>query len=265
MPDHPGLHHLKIHRFRNEVGSPVQDVLAVEEPLDIRIGKRSVAITMRTPGQDVDLALGFLFSEGILEAGTRVQAEVTKSNVLTVTLPPGTKVDWKRLERHSYTSSSCGVCGKTSLEQVYSAVPYGNTSASIRVKPEILQSLPEKLRTAQELFSQTGGIHAAGLFNSDGELLHFAEDVGRHNALDKLVGHYFGLGQLPLDEHLLLLSGRASFELIQKAAMAGIGIVAAVGAPSSLAVSLAEELGVTVCGFTSERGFNCYCGLERIT
>lgn len=265
MPDHPGLHQRLIHRFRAGTGWPVEDVLAVEEPLDIRIGNQSVAITMRTPGRDIDLALGFLFGEGILAAGTQVQGKVSKSNVVTVTLPSGATVDWKRLERHSYTSSSCGTCGKTSLEQVYAAVPYGETPASVRIKPKTLRSLPAKLRAAQELFSQTGGIHAAGLFSSDGELLHFAEDVGRHNALDKLVGHYFSRGQLPLGKHVLLLSGRASFELIQKAAMAGIGVVAAVGAPSSLAVSLGQELGLTLCGFTSERGFNCYCGLERIT
>lgn len=264
MTDHPGLHHRNIHRFRKEAGSLVEDVLAVEEPLDIRIGNRSVAITMRTPGRDVDLALGFLFSEGILGAGTQVQGKVMKSNVVTVSLSAGVSVDWKRLERHSYTSSSCGVCGKTSLEQVYTAVPFADTSSSVRISPEVLQSLPDKLRAAQELFSKTGGIHAAGLFTPAGELLHFAEDVGRHNALDKLVGHFYGLNQLPLDEHVLLLSGRASFELIQKAGMAGIGLVAAVGAPSSLAVSLGEELGLTVCGFTSERGFNCYCGVGRI-
>ncbi len=264
MLDHPGLAHRSIHRFRKGHGASVADVLAVEEPLDIRIGNRSVAITMRTPGRDVDLALGFLFSEGILEARTQVQGEVMKDNVVEVSLPHGSTVDWKRLERHSYTSSSCGVCGKTSLEQVYAAVPFADTSSTVRVSPEVLQSLPDKLRSAQELFTQTGGIHAAGLFTPSGELLHFAEDVGRHNALDKLVGHYFALGQLPLDQHVLLLSGRASFELIQKAAMAGIGIVAAVGAPSSLAVSLGEELGLTVCGFTSERGFNCYCGVGRV-
>ncbi|TXF90631.1 formate dehydrogenase accessory sulfurtransferase FdhD [Neolewinella aurantiaca] len=266
MSPNSGLHFRSIYRFRSGKGTHVEDVLAVEEPLDIRIGKRSVAITMRTPGRDVDLALGFLFSEGILEAGTRVQAKVSKSNVVTVSLPPEATVDWKRLERHSYTSSSCGVCGKTSLEQVYAAVPYGDTVSGARpIAPEIIQSLPAKLRAAQELFSQTGGIHAAGLFDPAGKLLHFAEDVGRHNALDKLVGHYFGQDLLPLDENILLLSGRASFELIQKAAMAGIGLVAAVGAPSSLAVSLGEELGLTVCGFTSERGFNCYCGEERFS
>ena len=264
MPDHPGLHHRNIHRFREETGAMIKDVLAVEEPLDIRIGNRSVAITMRTPGRDVDLALGFLFSEGILGAGARVQGKILKSNVVEVSLPPDITVDWKRLERHSYTSSSCGVCGKTSLEQVYAAVPFADTFSTVRVSPEVLQSLPNKLRSAQELFTRTGGIHAAGLFSPAGELLHFAEDVGRHNALDKLVGHYYGQGQLPLGEHVLLLSGRASFELIQKAAMAGISIVAAVGAPSSLAVSLGEELGLTVCGFTSERGVNCYCGVERV-
>lgn len=264
MPNHPGLHHRKIHRFRKESSVAVEDVLAVEEPLAIRIGNRSVAITMRTPGRDVDLALGFLFSEGILEARAQVQGKVLKSNVVAVSLPTGVSVDWKRLERHSYTSSSCGVCGKTSLEQVYAAVPFTDTFSTVQVAPEVLQSLPDKLRAAQELFSRTGGIHAAGLFTPAGELLHFAEDVGRHNALDKLVGHYYGLNQLPLGEHVLLLSGRASFELIQKAAMAGISIVAAVGAPSSLAVSLGEELGLTVCGFTSEQGFNCYCGVGRV-
>lgn len=264
MPNHPGLHHQQIHRFRNDTGTQVEDVLAVEEPLDVRIGNRSVAITMRTPGRDADLALGFLYNEGILGAGTKVQAEITKLNVVTVSLPPGTTIDWKRLERHSYTSSSCGVCGKTSLEQVFTAIPFAEAIDTVRVRPEILSGLPAKLRAAQDLFGKTGGIHAAGLFSPAGDLLHFAEDVGRHNALDKLVGHYFTLDQLPLGGQVLMLSGRASFELIQKAAMAGISFVAAVGAPSSLAVSLGEELGVTVCGFTSERGFNCYCGVERL-
>jgi len=259
---HPGLQVQKIQRFRDGLLTTVDDFMAVEEPLDVRIktatGARSVAITMRTPGRDVDLALGFLFSEGILGAGTRVQGEVTKTNVVTITLPVGTTVDWARLERHSYTSSSCGVCGKTSLEQVFNAVPYGGSPGGLRVVPAVIQSLPEKLRAAQKLFAQTGGIHAAGLFDPAGNLLHFAEDVGRHNALDKLVGHHFAADLLPLDRHLLLLSGRASFELIQKAAMAGIGVVAAVGAPSSLAVSLAGELGLRLCGFVRDNGFNLY-------
>lgn len=269
MSNHPGLHHHKILRIKGNGTTSVNDQLAVEEPLDIRIraagSTRSVAITMRTPGRDEDLARGFLFTEGVLGAGTRVQTKLDKRNVAIVELPSGETVDWKRLERHSYTTSSCGVCGKTSLEQVFAAVPYGESPGTgWQVVPDIIQSLPEKLRNAQELFAQTGGIHAAGLFSLKGKLLHFAEDVGRHNALDKLIGHHHRLNALPLNEHLLLLSGRASFELIQKAAMAGIALVVAVGAPSSLAVELAEELEVTLCGFTRADGFNCYSGVKRI-
>lgn len=264
MAEHPGIKSQPIHRFREGKWVAVTDRLAVEEPLDIRIGTRSVAITMRTPGRDVDLAVGFLFSEGIIRAGTQVQGKLEKDNVVAVHLPPAEVVDWGRLERHSYTSSSCGVCGKTSLAQVFAAVPFAESVATFRVAAAIVRSLPDKLRAAQQLFEQTGGIHAAGCFDLAGNLQHFAEDVGRHNALDKLIGHCFGNNELPLDDHLLLLSGRASFELIQKAAMAGIAFVAAVGAPSSLAVSLAEELGITLCGFTSERGFNCYTRPDRI-
>jgi FdhD protein len=269
MPKHPGLAARQIHRFREGVMSAAADVLAVEEPLDIRItsggSTRSVAITMRTPGRDEDLARGFLFTEGVLPAGLKVIVEIDKENVVTVTLPAGQSVDWKRLERHSYTSSSCGVCGKTSLEQVYAAVPYGDAPGmGFQVAPEVINLLPAKLRAAQELFEKTGGIHAAGLFDHLGNLLHFAEDVGRHNALDKLIGYASREGLLPLDQHLLLLSGRASFELIQKAAMAGIGLVAAVGAPSSLAADLAEEMGVTLCGFVRNGAFNVYCGEERV-
>jgi FdhD protein len=268
MLNHPGLHQRQIHRYQGNTATPVIDLLAVEEPLDVRIksagSTRSVAITMRTPGRDEDLARGFLFTEGVLGAGTRVQSKLEKSNVVTIELPPGEAVDWKRLERHSYTSSSCGVCGKTSLEQVFNAVPHGGSPGGFVVTPGIIQSLPGKLRVAQELFEQTGGIHAAGLFSLEGELLYFAEDVGRHNALDKLIGRYHRLEALPLDRHLLLLSGRASFELIQKAAMAGTQLVAAVGAPSSLAAGLAEEMEITLCGFTRAGGFNCYSGIERI-
>ncbi|MFT5997756.1 MAG: FdhD protein [Neolewinella sp.] len=245
------------------------DILAVEEPLDIRVrtggADRSVAITMRTPGRDEDLARGFLFTEGVLLADLPVTVETGKENVVTVTLPPGQNVDWKRLERHSYTSSSCGVCGKTSLEQVYAAVPYGEApGVGFQVDAALIHSLPAKLRAAQELFDKTGGIHAAGLFDLSGQLLHFAEDVGRHNALDKLIGYGLRERLLPFGERLLLLSGRASFELIQKAAMAGIGLVAAVGAPSSLAAALAEELGLTLCGFVRGGSFNVYCRTERL-
>ncbi|MEM9928973.1 MAG: formate dehydrogenase accessory sulfurtransferase FdhD [Bacteroidota bacterium] len=272
-----GLDERTILRFRKGQATPQMDTLAVEEPLDIRVNTdgrvRSVAITMRTPGEDEDLALGFLFTEGVLGADAgAVQVQRSKgktpaasANVVEVVLPAGQSIDWKRLERHSYTSSSCGVCGKTSLEQVYTAIPFAeDNGSSFSIPPCILQALPAKLRSAQVLFDQTGGIHAAGLFDLSGRLLYFAEDVGRHNALDKLIGYALRQDLLPLDQHLLLLSGRASFELIQKAGMAGIQLVAAVGAPSSLAASLSEELGMTLCGFTSEQGFNCYFGEGRI-
>ena len=268
MADHPGLGRVNIQRFRGGKGQLTEDVTAVEEPLDIRLcsaGRtRSVAITMRTPGRDTDLALGFLFTEGVLTAGARVQCREPKNNVVVAEPPAGQTIDWQRLERHSYTSSSCGVCGKTSLEQVYQSVPFAEQSARPQVPVQLLPVLPDRLRAAQVLFDQTGGIHAAGLFSPTGELLHFAEDVGRHNALDKLIGHFYAQDALPLANHLLILSGRASFELVQKAGMAGIACVAAVGAPSSLAVGLAEELGITLCGFLSSRGFNCYSGAERL-
>jgi len=268
MAEHPNLISRTVSKYRAREVAAQTDHLAVEEPLDIRLSNggpaRSVAITMRTPGDDANLARGFLFTEGILGARTPVQCEETKSNVVTVCLPPAEAIDWSRLNRHSYTSSSCGVCGKTSLEQVYQTIPFGNAPRTLLVPPEVLYSLPNKLRAAQVLFAQTGGIHAAGLFTPQGELLHFAEDVGRHNAFDKLIGHYHARQALPLDAHVLLLSGRASFELIQKAGMAGIGLVAAVGAPSSLAVQLAEELGITLVGFLREGRFNCYGGKERL-
>jgi len=248
MPDLPGLHSCSIHRFHDGRPASTTDFVTVEEPLDVRLSNggpaRSVAITMRTPGRDEH-------SASSVEPGSQVQCKVVKSNVVAVDLPPHETIDWKRLDRHSYTSSSCGVCGKTSLD-------------SLRVPAEVLQGLPDKLRAAQELFERTGGIHAVGLFTPAGELLHVAEDVGRHNALDKLIGHHHATGALPLDEHILLLSGRASFELVQKAGMAGITVVAAVGAPSSLAVQLAEELGITLVGFLRAGGFNCYAGVERI-
>lgn len=269
MSQHPGLATQPIIRFRDKTMTTTDDTLAVEEPLDIRVrvggNDRSVAITMRTPGQDGELARGFLFTEGVLPADVNVSIVADKENVVTVILPPSQTIDWKRLERHSYTSSSCGVCGKTSLEQVYAAVPYGDTpGVGFQLEAKVIHSLPGSLREAQELFDKTGGIHAAGLFDLSGNLLHFAEDVGRHNALDKLIGYCLRENLLPLDQHLLLLSGRASFELIQKAAMAGIGLVAAVGAPSSLAAQLAEEMGITLCGFVRDGGFNLYSGAERL-
>lgn len=271
----PGIARRNLLRFSNGTSTAVVDVLAQEEPLNLQLRtgqqSRSVAITMRTPGADTDLALGFLFTEGILtewsEVTTVEEGKATDSdsrNTVTVVLEANASIDWARLERHGYTSSSCGVCGKTSLEQVYTALPFGDLPGHWQVPTGMIPQLPPLLREAQTLFAQTGGIHAAGLFDREGQLLHFAEDVGRHNALDKLIGHYFQLEALPLRERMLVLSGRASFELIQKAAMAGISFVVAVGAPSSLAAELAEEMGMTLCGFTRGDSFNCYSGAERI-
>lgn len=267
MPEPRTILPRRIRRYP-ELQLAVDDVLAAEEPLDVRLSEggaaRSVAITMRTPGDDMNLARGFLFTEGIIGARAQVQCEITDSNVVEVRLPPGSSIDWERLRRHSYTSSSCGVCGKTSLEQVYTTVPFPESTRPLTVEPAVLQQLPERLRQAQPLFAKTGGIHGVALFTPGGELLHVAEDVGRHNALDKLIGHFHATDSLPLDDHLLLLSGRASFELLQKAAMAGIRIVAAVGAPSSLAAAVAEEMDITLVGFLRPTGFNVYHGHERI-
>ncbi len=245
------------------------DQVAEEEPLEIALHYRGrrlpVAITMRTPGQDLQLAIGFLFTEGIippnLPVGGGAQVRV---NAVELPCPPGFTPDLRRTERHSYTSSSCGVCGKTALDMVYQTLPFPECPASWGVEPAVLHALPPALRRAQELFQATGGLHAVGLFTREGELAHLAEDVGRHNALDKLIGHGYQSGLLPFSDHLLLLSGRASFELIQKAAMAGISFVASVGAPSSLAVELAEDQGITLCGFLRATTFNCYTHPERI-
>jgi FdhD protein len=250
------------------------DALAVEEPLEIRLGcdvdgtrvRRSISITMRTPGHDLELAVGFLFTEGII-AGPGQLTSVRgcgAGNVVCIDLKRGVAVDLSRLERNFYTASSCGVCGKASLKAVRVAPTH-------RLRPEwpvvdatTVQRLPERLRGAQAVFDRTGGLHAAALFDSAGHLLALREDVGRHNALDKLIGAQFQAGQTPLLDSVLLVSGRASFELVQKAAVAGIPILAAVGAPSSLAVSLASEHGMTVMGFVRHDRFNVYAGAERI-
>ncbi|MTB52477.1 formate dehydrogenase accessory sulfurtransferase FdhD [Lewinella sp. W8] len=268
--NHPtGLAPIHVHVFSPGGRTEKPDDLAIEEPLDIRLGTpdtkaRSVAITMRTPGADDQLARGFLFTEGIIPVALPLSITADKENVVTVTCPAGHAIDWQKLQRHSYTSSSCGVCGKTSLEQVFNALPFGTLPGRWQVPFDLIGQLPERLREAQVLFHRTGGIHAAGLFSASGALLHLAEDVGRHNALDKLIGHCHAAGLLPLDKHVLVLSGRASFELVQKAAMAGIAFVVAVGAPSSLAVALAEDQGMTLCGFTRRDRVNCYAGVERV-
>jgi FdhD protein len=250
------------------------DVLAVEEPLEIRLGcdvggrrvHRAVSVTMRTPGHDVELAVGFLFTEGIITAREQV-ADVRAcagGNVARVDLRPGVPVDLARLERHFYTASSCGVCGKASLEAVRVCSRHRLAPGRPVVEAAVIHRLPAVLRAAQTVFDRTGGLHASALFDVRGNLLGVREDVGRHNALDKLIGAQFLAGRTPLSEGVLLVSGRASFELVQKAVVAGIPILAAVGAPSSLAVSLAREHGLSMLGFVGPDRFNIYTGAERI-
>ncbi|WP_116127344.1 formate dehydrogenase accessory sulfurtransferase FdhD [Lewinella sp. IMCC34183] len=265
-----GTKERSITRFTATAATGARDVLAEEEPLEIALlvrGRRRVAaVTMRTPGNDLDLALGFLFSEGLLppEATTGAGAQV-QGNVLELPWPPALPLELRGLDRNSYTSSSCGVCGKTSLDLIHQALPFPEDPTPRAYPVNLLCSLPDRLRAAQQLFDRTGGIHAAGLFADDGTLLHYAEDVGRHNALDKVLGHAYRTDALPLYGRLLVLSGRASFELLQKAAMAGITTVLSVGAPSTLAAELAEDQGITLCGFVRPGGLNCYSHPHRIT
>ncbi|MDY6984465.1 MAG: formate dehydrogenase accessory sulfurtransferase FdhD [Pseudomonadota bacterium] len=261
-------------RLRGGHVETVQDVLAVEEPLEIRLGytdprkgrtHRSVSITMRTPGDDSSLALGFLFSESILRSRADVTSiDTSNPNVIRIELDAATTFDPLRLERMFYTTSSCGVCGKASLEALSMAGFDALRDEDFTIGADLLQQLPDKLRAGQKLFEQTGGNHAVGLFNSDGEIVRIAEDVGRHNAMDKLVGALLQDDSLPLRDHGILLSGRASFELVQKALAAGCQVLVAVGAPSSLAVELAQEFNMTLAGFLGENGFNIYHGAVRI-
>ncbi|MBS1792531.1 MAG: formate dehydrogenase accessory sulfurtransferase FdhD [Acidobacteria bacterium] len=250
------------------------DALAVEEPLEIRLGlgrgHRPVSITMRTPGHDPELAAGFLFTEGILKSPTAVRAIKhcgkfpRNRNTIRVDVADDFDADLGKLDRHFYTTSSCGVCGKTSLEALATGARPLERPDFPSIDPKIVHRLPETLRAGQSVFDETGGLHAAALFETDGRLTLLREDVGRHNAVDKLIGAMFLENKLPLADKILFLSGRASFELLQKAVMAGIPIVCAVGAPSSLAVEAAREFGVTLLGFVRDRRFNVYAGGERI-
>jgi len=235
-----------------------QDVVAVEEPLEIRIDGEPVAVTMRTPGHDEELALGFCLSEGLRPVAARPPDDLA-ANTVEVEAPA---FDRERLRRSFYTSSSCGVCGKGALEAV--AVEAPRVESGLRVDGATIASLPERLRSAQATFQATGGLHATGLFTPTGELLCLREDVGRHNALDKVVGWAFGAGELPLAQRVLCVSGRLSFELVQKAAVAGCPVVVAVGAPSTLAVELAGDRGVTICGFVRDGRVNVYTEPWRI-
>ena len=256
--------------------SEVDDALAVEEPLEIRLTygpsdgrvQKSLSVTMRTPGHDRELALGFLFAEGIIKDNRDVVSiqndERTNGSVVDIELHESIAPALSSLDRHFYTSSSCGVCGKTSLEAVRMALVFPPDIDHIQLSASLLYKLPALLRQRQEIFDQTGGLHASALFNLQGKLVLLREDVGRHNALDKLIGASIIEGCLPLNNHVLLLSGRISFELVQKAAMAGIRIVTAVGAPSSLALSLARENNMTLIGFLRDNRFNIYTGEQRI-
>ncbi|MFJ8790349.1 formate dehydrogenase accessory sulfurtransferase FdhD [Streptomyces sp. NPDC102462] len=278
----------KVIRIRDGAVTSRPDTLVAEEPLEIRLNGKSLAITMRTPGDDFALAAGFLVSEGVLAGAADLQNIVycagaadggtslsersrglgggsNTYNVVDVKTAPGVVLPDITLERNVYTTSSCGLCGKASLDAVRTTArwPIADTPP-VRVDPELLASLPDRLRAAQRVFDRTGGLHAAALFAEDGELLDVREDVGRHNAVDKLVGRALQSGSLPLSRSVLLVSGRASFELAQKAVMAGIPVLAAVSAPSSLAVDLAAETGLTLVGFLRGSSMNVYAGQDRV-
>jgi FdhD protein len=243
---------------RLPAGATERDAVAVEEPLEIRIGGRPVAVTMRTPGHDEELALGFCLSEGLQPAAARVPDDLA-ANTVDVDAPA---FDPARLQRSFYTTSSCGVCGKGALEAVSVEAP--RVASQLRVPLSLVSSLPDRLRAAQATFAATGGLHATGLFSAGGELLCAREDVGRHNAFDKVVGWAFLAGRLPLADSVICVSGRLSFELVQKAAVAGCPVLVAVGAPSSLAVELAADRGITLCGFVRDGRANVYSEPWRI-
>lgn len=270
-----GIQTRVIHRIDQNGLQQAEDQLVEESPLEIRLkygktGQRRdqpIAITMCTPGHDVELALGFLFTEAIIGNTRDIErtAHFPEQHRVSVTLPPTLDLDLSRLDRHFYTTSSCGVCGKGSLEMLESVSCYFPRPGQPQLDTKTLAGMPGKLQRAQSLFAVTGGIHAAALFNAQGELLELREDVGRHNAVDKLIGWALQKNHLPLRDYILMLSGRIGFELVQKAAMAGIPIIAAVGAPSSLAVDLAEANDITLIGFLRDDRMNVYCGMERIT
>jgi FdhD protein len=269
---------VSIVKIAGDSARSVPDMLAIEEPLEIRLAYedrvQNLAVTMRTPGQDADLALGFLFTEGIIGRASDVDVAehifvacpANKQNTILIKLKKGIVPNLGKADRNFYTTSSCGVCGKASIEAIRTVSAFGRVTPWVQdgIDPALILGLPTRLASAQEVFAETGGLHAAALFNCSGSLLMVREDVGRHNAVDKLIGAAMIDGKLPLTQAVLLLSGRASFELVQKAAMAGIPVIAAVGAPSSLAVSLAEEFGITLIGFLRNNRFNIYSGAHRV-
>ena len=276
-PAHREVH---IDALRDAGNARRSDAIAVEEPLEIRLMRdglpeaddnggtgRSISITMRTPGHDAELAVGFLYGEGLLREARDV-VDVgpcgPTGNVIRVTARADLPLDLKKLGRNFYTTSSCGVCGKASIEAVTVSAGTRRVESPLVVRESVLRGLPDTLKASQTGFAETGGMHAVGLFSAEGELLGSREDVGRHNAMDKLVGAALRAGELPWRERVLLLSGRASFELLQKAMLAGAPLVAAIGAPSTLAVELAESAGITLVAFLRTGGCNVYCHAWRV-
>lgn len=256
------------------------DTIVVEEPLEIRVGGAPLAVTMRTPGDDMDLAAGFLLTEGVItkaddlrtmrfcggaqEIDVDTGAKSNSYNVLDVDLAPHVSPPQPSVQRAFYTTSSCGICGKASIDAIRTRTAYPVEADPVSLPPQVLAELPERLRAAQQVFERTGGLHAAGIFDADGQLVVLREDVGRHNAVDKVIGWAVRENRIPLSGNILLVSGRASFELTQKALMAGIPALAAVSAPSSLAVELADETGITLVGFLRGDTMNVYAGGHRI-
>ena len=258
-------------RVDRGIASESFDTLVAEEPLEVRIGGVPVSVTMRTPGHDFELATGFLLTEGLVARPGDVRAlryctpEPQQYNVLDVELAAGVAAVDSTAARNFFTSSSCGLCGKASIDAVRTRSPYSVDDDPLRLSPAGLASLPPRLRDGQRVFEATGGLHAAGLFDASGELICLREDVGRHNAFDKVIGWAALEGRVPLRSHVILASGRAGFELVQKALMAGIPALAAVSAPSSLAVALADEAGMTLVGFLRGETMNVYAGGQRVT
>lgn len=261
----------RVQMRRLAAGAAVQlceDITAREEPLEIRVEGRSVAVVMRTPGHDAELTAGFLVSEGVVSKAREIleisQCPSTgnkKGNVIDVLLGSAV-VNWESLTRHVFSASSCGLCGKTSIDSVFQQFPA--VEADWQTTPALIASLPDKLRAAQETFAKTGGLHASAIFNREGDLVVLREDVGRHNALDKVLGFGLANGLLPYSEHILVVSGRVSFEIMQKALAAGVPIIAAISAPSSLAVEFAEESGQTLIGFLRGNTMNVYSHPQRL-
>lgn len=261
----------QVHEWKEGRVEARQDDLAAEEPLEIRIGERPLTVTMRTPGHDFELAAGFLFTEGIVERGDQIVSIrepggvkfTERGNIVEVELAPEVKLDLESTQRNFFAASSCGICGKASIDSVRRR-GVRSVNPDFRMSPEVLCRLPEALRESQEVFSRTGGLHAAALFDRDGGLLVEREDIGRHNAVDKIVGWALRENHLPLAEWALMVSGRGGFEIIQKAAVAGIPVVASVSACSSLAVRLAREVGMTLVGFLRGQRFVVYAGAQRL-